>query len=336
MGREMRAHVQLALSAALVLATSLVRAEPSATEVALAETLYRQARELMAQGKYDDACPKLAESYRLDRATGTLLNLASCHERQGRVASAWSEFVDAAEAARRDGRGDRVKFAEDRIHALEPQISHLTMMLAPDADAAGLEVRLDGALIGPASRGVPTPVDPGNHAVTARAEHKIAWSRDIDVKASQQETVTIPKLVDAPEPAQTPAPTRPDATTPNSALIKGIDVRIPDGRDTGRPVPSSVFVMGAVTATLGVGAVVTSAVYFKQRSDYQHREVSKDSVLGLGYVNAGLWIGAAGGAVLTGYLYFARPDRKPADHATAFVTPYVAAEGGGLSVQGDF
>jgi len=119
-------------------------------------------------------------------------------------------------------------------------------------------------------------------------------------------------------------------------LIKGIDVRIPDGRDTGRPVPSSVYVMSAVTATLGVGAVVTSAIYLKQRSDYQHGERTKDSVLALSYVNAGLWIGAAGGAVVTGYLYLSRPDRKPADHAAALVAPYVGPEGGGLSIQGDF
>ncbi len=322
------------LFAAAWLAQANARAEPSGMEVALAETLYRQARELMAQGKYDAACPKLAESYRLDRATGTLLNLASCHERQGKVATAWSEFVDSAEAARRDGRSDRVKFSEDRIRALEPQLSRLTLNLAPDAEAPGLEVRLDGALIRPAARGVPTPVDPGKHSITAQADHKAAWSRDVEIKAAQQETVTIPKLVDAPELVAVEP--RAEDVRPLAASPKAVDARVPDEREVSRPVPSSVYVTGAVTAAFGVGAVVSSAVYLKQRSEYQQGERSEDSVRNLGYVNAGLWIAAAGSAALTGYLYIARPESKPPDRATVHLAPYVAVRGGGLSLFGDF
>ena len=139
----------------------------SATEVSLAETLYRQARELSAAGKYDEACPKFAESLRLDPATGTLLNLAACHEAQGKLATAFFEFSDALTESKRNRWQSRIKFAEEHLAALEPKLSRLTLGLAPEVNEPELTVALDGVGIGRAALGVPTPVDPGKHVVEA-------------------------------------------------------------------------------------------------------------------------------------------------------------------------
>src|SRR5437868_13705153 len=104
-------------------------AQPAGPEAALAEVLYQKGRELMAQGKAAEACPKFAESYRLDATTGTLLNLASCHETEGKLATAWLEFSRSVALARRDRRSDRVRFAQDRLAAIEPKLSYLTVMV---------------------------------------------------------------------------------------------------------------------------------------------------------------------------------------------------------------
>ena len=58
----------------------------------------------MAAGNTAEACARFAESYRFEASSGTLINLALCHEKEGKIATAWAEYRDAARVARDWGR----------------------------------------------------------------------------------------------------------------------------------------------------------------------------------------------------------------------------------------
>jgi hypothetical protein len=145
--------------------------QPIATDTrALAETLFFTARGLMEAGRYPEACAKLSESYRLDPAAGTLLNLAVCNQKIGKIASAWGEFRDAQADARRMNRPDRETLAGDAIKLLEPELPFLEIKVPPLVRAIrGLEIMRNGIPIQGAAWDTELPVDPGDVEVVEKA-----------------------------------------------------------------------------------------------------------------------------------------------------------------------
>lgn len=328
------------LALALLVFSGTARAQTE-TELALAETLYRQARDLMAAGNYAEACPKLKESYRIDPATGTLLNLASCHEAEGKFASAWLEYATAAVAARRDRRPDRVKYAEEHMQALEQKLSRLTVLVPPEADLPDLELKLDGVVIGRAARGVPTPVDPGEHLVEASAPGREAWRATVTVGAlADAQSVTVPVLVAVAPPVE-PAPPPPAAAPPVGVALVPPPPRADAELD--RPIPLSVYVAGGATLALGAAAAITGALYLDRRATYEDmprapendaaREREHDAAHTFGVLNAVFLVGTAGGAAITGYLYATRPATQS---ARTTMIPFAAPGTLGLVTRGEF
>jgi hypothetical protein len=178
----------------LVVAAALWGA-PSAAfaqDKAAADAAFREGRALVEARRYDEACPKFQLSNELDPALGTLLNLADCHEKQGRTASAWAEFNEVAERARHDSQRARAEEATRRANALEKRLTRLK--LVQRGQAAGVTVHVGDSDVTKLV-GTPFPVDPGAHQVTVRRKAEVLWKQDATVQgAGKTITVEIPPL----------------------------------------------------------------------------------------------------------------------------------------------
>jgi hypothetical protein len=225
---------------------------------AAAEALFQEGRSLAQEGRYTEACPKFAESQRLDPSTGTLIALALCHEGEGKLATAWAEFTSAEARAKHEGREDRAKLARERAAALQPRLSTLTVDVPPEVAATpGLKVKLDGAVIGSPSFGVAVPIDGGEHRLEATATGKEPFETVVTVKGEADAArVSVQPLVNAVEPAGSPPPASRAQKTP-------------DDESQDRP-GSGMRTAGLITAGAGVVALgVGSYLALDAKGDYE-------------------------------------------------------------------
>jgi len=179
-------NTKLILGAFALLSISLLSrlaGAQSSADGAAAQALFDQARVLMTDGRAAEACPKLEESQRLDPKSGTLLNLARCYEESGKLASAWTKYLEAAPAARAAGNPEREAVARERAAALAPRLAKMVVEVDPKLNGlAGLEIRKDGVLMGIAQWGLELPADEGTHKLLAQAPGYKPWEGSIVVK----------------------------------------------------------------------------------------------------------------------------------------------------------
>jgi hypothetical protein len=188
-----RSRLALACVGAILLLSFAAEAQNAA-----AQQLFDEGKALLAAGRLADACPKLAESQRLDPSPGTLFHLSDCHERQGRLASAWAGFLEVAGAARAAGKTVHEGAARQRAKALEPRLARLRIDVDP-AGAKDVVVERDGIVVTAAAIGVEVPVDVGLHVVTAHRGSAVLWRAEIDVRDEGRTTlVRVPAVQDAP------------------------------------------------------------------------------------------------------------------------------------------
>jgi len=133
------------------------------------------------------------------------LNLAVCHAREGRTASAWVEFQEAMEIARQAKRNDRVRLAKRELKQLEKKLSRLTIEVPDASRLPGLAVHRGLDTLGEGAWGTAVPVDPDTEiALEVEAPGYKSWKLTVSLHPEEQKSVVIPKLEKLPPPPPKP------------------------------------------------------------------------------------------------------------------------------------
>ncbi|MFS8065681.1 MAG: tetratricopeptide repeat protein [Byssovorax sp.] len=212
---------RLTLTAACGLALISAAGEARADDQQKAEELFERGRKLMQSATtLDEACRTLAESLKhMDRGD-TVLNLAECHRRQGKTATAWAEFDRALSHGSKVGFPEAIQAATQLRNKLATKLSRLTVTIpAPTAALADLTVEVGGNPWPRERWNTASVIDPGPVQITAKARGYKPFEVGVEIGAEKDaKTVVVvleveppppPPLAPPPPPAPIPKPARP-------------------------------------------------------------------------------------------------------------------------------
>jgi hypothetical protein len=193
----------------------------------------------MFAGRYETACPALAEAYRLTSKTGALFTLAECEAKWGKLASSLGHYREylkafvAMSAGQRARQAKRHKIATKQVAALEGVVPKLTLVLAEDAPAGSI-ILLDGEVVPAEELGAAQEVDPGRYSVSLEVEGHPPIVEEVALEAGDSRTVEL-----------TP-PRAPEPVAPPAAVVLDED--------------STLFTWGLVVGAVGIAGVGVGAV----------------------------------------------------------------------------
>jgi len=184
---------ELAIAAfAVAGAAGRAHGEPAADpQIARADELFTEAKALLASNLIQ-ACDKFTESLHYNPAAiGTLLNVALCDEKLGRVASAVARFTEARDHAKEQGLPEHLRAAEDHLATLLPSVPHLAIQLSqPLPDTT---VLVDDRVVAPGSL-ADIAIDPGERVVVVSAPDHLPYRTKLVIARAERRTLVVPAL----------------------------------------------------------------------------------------------------------------------------------------------
>lgn len=289
-----------AVAVAVVAATIGLRTASADTPQQQADKLFTEGRELVAKGDAKAACEKFEAAIKLDAtATGTMLNLGLCYEKQNKWASALFWFRKAQAAAYEGKQAEYEAAAKDHTRDIAPKVPTLAIEVSGPPDA---EVRIDGKRIDATEYGR-VEVDPGSHEIVGRASGKKKVIQTIEVTDAQQKPVSIALTASA----------------------------IPVYVDRGESRRRVAIVLGAV----GVAAWGFDLWYgFHEKKQYEDKgdDKAKDR---LRYIGTSVFVVGTAAVAAAAFLYFTAPGKEQVSDGTAFA-PVITSDQIGMAYTGSF
>ena len=197
------------LTAACGLALITAAVEARADDQKKAEELFERGRDLMQSATtLDEACRTLEESLKQMDRGDTVLNLAECHRRQGKTATAWAGFDRALSYGSKVGFPAAVEAATQLRNGLATRLSRLTVTIpAPTAALADLTVEVGGNPWPRERWNTASVIDPGPVQITANAKGYKPFEVGVEIGADKDaKTVIVVLEVEPPPPLPRPPP----------------------------------------------------------------------------------------------------------------------------------
>jgi len=208
------------------------------------------------EGRFKDAVDLFGRAESLMHAPPHLLFLARSHTKLGQFVKAREAYLkiikEQLPASSPQAFRDAQSAAGDEIKGVEPHIGALTIKVDGSDNAKDLSVAVDGQPVSVVLLGVPQPMDPGTHRVTASATGWKATPVTVTLKDAERGNASL-KL--EPDASTAVAPL---ATTPTGPVNTAASAPLPGTTeppsDSGASSGSNGMRIGSYVA-LGVGVV---------------------------------------------------------------------------------
>jgi hypothetical protein len=223
-----------------------------------AQNLFLQSREAAKRGDYLTACAGFRESQTLVATPGTLLNLADCEERSGKIAQALADFEEVGrELAASD---PRAQVASVRSTALAERVPRVTVRITGGRPTDGVHVTLE-----PTGQDVPLEsavrLDPGDYRIVIHSPTGQDRAFPITLHESESKEV-VTEAANAAQPSEQAPP--PAASVAPAAATAPAPGGPPKGR---RELGFAVGGAGVVLLGLGVATGIAVAAEAQSYKD---------------------------------------------------------------------